>query len=132
MLTKITACFFAALFLMGSTFLPLGDFSLMRDVPGMYRAYEKLAPADEIGIIDFVGDYLFAGKALLGHNKNDKAETAGLSVQFQHSPVGFNFLCSTIQLPYLLVQDFKIIHTLLINPVEISGFHPELFRPPLV
>ena len=59
----------------------MGDFSLMTDLPGMYRTYEKFITADEVGVIDFVGDYLLGGKSLLNHNHADKPESRGLSVQ---------------------------------------------------
>jgi hypothetical protein len=132
MLTRITACFLSLLFLMGSVFLPLGDFSLIRDLPKMYGSYEKLAAPEEVGVIDFIGDYLFAGKALLGHNKSDKPENSDISVQFQHSPSTVSFVYSKPELPYLYIKDFKITYTQSITSIETTDFHPELFRPPLV
>ena len=131
MLRKITCCFLSCLFLVGSVFLPLCDFSLMSDIPKMYHSYQKLATPEETGVIDFVGDYLFAGKALLGHNKNDKSESSGISVQFQHAPAAFNFLYSKLELDYLSITDFKINHNQFQNQIETIEFHPELFRPPL-
>ena len=97
----------------------------------MYHAYENLATPDETGIIDFIGDYVFAGKALLGHNKNDKPENSGSAVQFQHSPTSFNFLCGKVELPVLPGNDVKTIHLQLITPGETAVFYSELFRPPL-
>jgi hypothetical protein len=131
MLRKITAYFFACLFLTGSAFLPLCDFSLMNDIPNMYQSYQKLATPEENGIVDFIGDYLFAGKTLLGHNKNDKPESSALSVQFQHSPTVSSFFYYDLKLPHLFVKDFKILHTPLKNPTEVTAFYSELFRPPL-
>jgi len=117
---------------MSSVFLPLGDFSLMKDLPEMYRSYEKLAAPEEIGVMDFVGDYLFAGKALLGHNKTDKPESPDMSVQFQHSPSTSGFLYTRLQLPHLLIKDFKRAYTPSIVSIETAGFHAELLRPPLM
>jgi hypothetical protein len=112
--------------------LPLGDFSLAKDLPKMYQSYTKLANPKEIGIIDFVGDYLFAGKALLGHNKYDKSENSSTSIQFQHTPIGFNLVYRRVETVCIVIQDYKISHKQIKNPLEIAGFHPELFRPPLV
>ena len=50
--------------------LPLGDFSLMKDIPGMYLEYQKVANHEDA--FDFIGDYLLHGKELLGHNKHNK------------------------------------------------------------
>ena len=126
-MSLMLACFFLA----GSILLPLGDFSLMNDLPGMYRAYEKLATPEEIGVIDFVGDYLLGGKALLNHNHRDKPETRGIAVQFQHSATSYSFLKSQIHLSYIVIEDIAITHTLITILVKTSDFHPELFRPPL-
>jgi len=98
----------------------------------MYQSYTKLANPEEVGIVDFVGDYLFAGKSLLGHNKSDKSESSSTSVQFQHAPIGFNLVYSRTETVCILIKDFKIIHSQFKNPIEITGYHPELFRPPLV
>ncbi|RKR84460.1 hypothetical protein BDD43_4698 [Mucilaginibacter gracilis] len=111
--------------------LPLGDFTLMSDLPRMYHNYEKLTKPEEAGLIDFIGDYLFAGKILLGHNKQDKPETPSTSVQFQHSPSAFNFLYSRLEVPFISIKVLKVSHTLLRIPISITDFHPELFRPPL-
>ena len=131
MLRKIIAYFLTCLFLIGGAFLPLSDFSLIKDLPGMFHNYEKLATPEEVGVIDFIGDYLFAGKALLGHNKNDKPESSSTSVQFQHTPAGFNFLYSRFEAPYFSVKDLKVRHKQLRNPINTTEFHPTLFRPPL-
>src|SRR5258708_11651192 len=132
MLRRITACFLSLFFLTGSVVLPLGDFSLVEDLPAMYHSYEKLATPEEVGVIDFIGDYLFAGKALFGHNKTDKPESSGMSVQFQHSPSAFNFLYSELELPDLVIKDFKITYKQSITPITTTDFQAELFRPPLV
>ncbi|WP_183575863.1 hypothetical protein HDF18_18325 [Mucilaginibacter sp. X5P1] len=116
---------------MGSIFLPLSDFSLAGDIPNMYHSYEKIASRGDADILDFIGDYLLAGKALLGHNKKDKPESAGMSVQFQHSPASMSFLYNRVESLCISIKDFKIDHTQLKNPVATTDFHPELFRPPL-
>ena len=129
---NITLCYLICVFLIGSSILPLGDFSLANDLPKMYQSYTKLANPEEVGIIDFVGDYLFAGKVLLGHNKKDKSENASTSIQFQHAPTGFNLVYGRVETICIFIKDFKITHNQLKNPIETTGFHPELFRPPLV
>lgn len=111
--------------------MPLGDLSLMNDLPGMYQQYKKLANPKEISIADFVGDYILAGKVLLGHNRHDKPETPSNNVQFQHSPTTINYLFKQFALPNLLVQDMPVCYPRFKNRKNIIEFHPELFRPPL-
>jgi hypothetical protein len=131
-LNRIIVCFLSFLFLTGSILLPLGDFSLMKDLPEMYQRYEKLAAPEEVGVIDFIGDYLFAGKALFGHNKTDRPESSDMSVQFQHSPSTSSFLYSNLELPNLFIRDLITSYTQSITLIETTDFHAELLRPPLV
>ena len=98
----------------------------------MYHSYEKLAAPDEAGIVDFIGDYVLAGKALLGHNKNDKPEKPGTSVQFQHPAAGFIFLYSKLELTCFFIKGLKVPHARVNDPIEVTMFYSELFRPPVV
>jgi len=78
--------FLAFYLLAGSMVLPLGDFSLINDLPGMYHAYTEVS-AEKPDVIDFIGDYLLSGKELLGHNKHDASPKADGSTQFQHQAI---------------------------------------------
>lgn len=131
MAKKALAYFISFYFLLGSIVLPLGDFSLIRDLPQMYHAYEKLADPNERGIVDFMGDYLLGGKAIFGHNKNDIPENGKSTIQFQHA-AGF---CSIVSIhsPTItaIVTDAVITHPNVSTPVNTSEFHNELLRPPL-
>src|ERR1700712_4267773 len=100
MLKRITCGLLACLFLTGSIMLPMGDFSLVRDIPKMYQNYTKITSQEEMGIVDFIGDYLFYGKQIFGHNEHDKIPAKGNEVQFQHqaSPLNIVFLHRTITL----------------------------------
>lgn len=131
MVAKISAYLIACYFLLGSMLLPLGDFSLMKDLPQMYHTYTQLASPEEQGILDFVGDYLLNGKALLGHNKHDAPETSKQNVQYQHVAS----FCSIVEVPVILhavhVAEHFTEHKRSIIFAGTSDFHPELFRPPL-
>jgi hypothetical protein len=131
MLKRITCGFLASLFLTGSLVLPLGDFSLLRDIPKMYRNYTRITSPEEAGVIDFVGDYLLYGKQIFGHNEHDKIPAKGNDVQFQHqaSPLNIVFLHRTIT---LLAASHAVITYTMYAPVFYSGdYRTKLFRPPL-
>ena len=111
--------------------LPLGDFSLIKDLPQMYKAYQKLAPPAEQDVFDFVGDYLLNGKAIFDHNKNDVPESSQQGVQYSHAASASNMLVVHFQLNAIAITEIRIIHKQTNLPVNTSDFHPELFRPPL-
>jgi hypothetical protein len=131
MYRKIICYFLASLFLISSVLLPLGDFSLLRDIPDMYRNYTKITTAEELGAIDFIGDYLLHGKEIFGNNEHDKSANGSNTVQFQHqaNPLNVVFL----QLPTTLIIESESIltHPLFYQQFCTSDFRNELLRPPL-
>jgi hypothetical protein len=131
MIKKITSIFLACMFLTGSTLLPLGDFSLMRDIPGMYRNYAKITTAAELGVIDFIGDYLLHGKEMFGHNKNDKSQNGPNGVQFQHQANPSNIVLLTANCCSITIFEVRETCPVCKKPIATPGYHRELFRPPL-
>ncbi|GAC1300635.1 MAG: hypothetical protein NVSMB24_01650 [Mucilaginibacter sp.] len=131
MFKRMTCGLLAYLFLTGSIMLPLGDFSLMRDIPKMYQNYTKITSEEEMGVIDFIGDYLLYGKQIFGHNEHDKIPAKGNDVQFQHqaSPLNIVFLHRTIT---LFVEPVARITQTAHTPLFYTGdYRTRLFRPPL-
>ena len=130
MAKKALAYFISFYFLVGSNVLPLGDFSLLRDLPKMYQTYTQVVK-EEPDVLDFIGDYLLCGKAIFGHNKNDIPENNQSNVQFQHA-AGFCSIASIhSQTITTIVADAVITHPDVFTPVNTSEFHSELLRPPL-
>lgn len=111
--------------------LPLGDVSLMRDIPDMYGNYSKITTPEELGIIDFIGDYLLHGKEIFGHNKNDRTQESSGHVQFQHQAVPLNIMIPVQHIPMLAWQVFQKEYRPLMQPYLASGHLNELLRPPL-
>ncbi|MFI5157346.1 MAG: hypothetical protein ACHQF4_00685 [Sphingobacteriales bacterium] len=131
MIKRLGTLWMALYFLVGGMVLPLGDFSLMRDIPHMYHNYKKIVSDDDAGIIDFIGDYLLHGKEIFDNNTHDKPQTATTNVQFPH-PVNplivvlFHTHFHTLNLPQLLQK-----HKAYFKTVAVIGFKKSLFRPPL-
>lgn len=132
MFKKITCVLLAGLFLISGTVLPLGDFSLLRDIPQMYRNYSKITSVEEAGVLDFIGDYLFHGKEILGHNSHDKTPAKGNEVQFQHqaSPLSVIFLRTLVKLDF--TNEYSKDYIIPLQDSKIPGYRNKLFRPPLV
>ena len=127
-ITAFTLCFY---FLSGSIIFPLGDFSLMKELPGMYRSYEKLVSENERGVLDFVGDYLLGGKDILGHNKNDVPDSARSTTQFQHTANFCSMVTPHLYLNAVIINEHHIIHRDNLYLRDLPKFHNELLRPPL-
>ncbi len=129
MFRSAAAIFLALFFLVGSTLLPLGDLSLMTDLPTMYHSYTQVVN-EEPDIVDFIGDYLLNGKELLGHNKHD-AHTPTSAMQFQHRANSLNIVLLNIQLPVLRVSVISKKQTMRKAMFCTTDYKNELFRPPL-
>jgi hypothetical protein len=128
---KLIALWMACFILGGSILLPLGDFSLMRDIPGMYQSYTKITTPEELSIFDFIGDYMLHGKELLNHNKHDKPQSATNNVQFQHLASPLNAVLSAFHSCILPPPDNRKRQTVCNKLMATSDYHRELFRPPL-
>ena len=131
MLRKFTCYFWAGLFLISSFVLPLGDFSLLRDIPQMYQNYTRITSNEEMGVIDFIGDYLMHGKDIFGHNEHDKVPAKGNDVQFQHQASPLNIVFSYSPTLLTTASYSVLTHPLFIQHFNTSNYRNELFRPPL-
>ncbi|QKJ29259.1 hypothetical protein HQ865_05655 [Mucilaginibacter mali] len=129
MIHRVTAYLIAGYFLLSSVLLPLGDFSLIRDLPRMYHAYQQVAAPDEMGIADFIGDYLLDGKTLLGHNKEDAP--ANTAVKFQHADGLLSVPALHFHMRGVTVAEVVTKYIPAPIPAISPKFHNELFRPPL-
>lgn len=131
MVKRIATLGIAFLLFIGSVVFPLGDFSLTRDLPEMYRNYSKITTPEEMGVIDFIGDYLLHGKEIFGHNAHDKPQTGTNNVQFQHQAAPFYVVLTRIQLLQLLIPLHITAHPITSFIAYTSNFKNKLFRPPL-
>lgn len=102
----------------------------MKELPDMYRSYTRIV-AEEADIFDFIGDYLFAGKDLLGHNVHDAASKSDNSLQFQHQANSMLVVLLQVKTASFLLA--KVLskpvasHPLLFT----TEYQNKLFRPPL-
>jgi len=131
MVRKGIVLLMCSFFLLGSTILPLGDFSLIRDIPAMYANYTKVADPAEIDPIDFIGDYLLQGKEIFGNNPKDKTPANNNSLQFQHQANALNIVFLQTPITLFIAPESEIAHPLFRANFRTSDFRDELFRPPL-
>jgi len=131
MVKNLISVILACLFLSSSVVLPLGDFTMMKDLPNMYRNYTKITSPEEAGLVDFIGDYLLYGKDILGHNERDKIPTKGNEVQFQHQANQLNVVFIKRYHLNIITDDLPVVHRAFNKQIKTSGYLNELFRPPL-
>ncbi|MBE7178126.1 MAG: hypothetical protein INR69_17115 [Mucilaginibacter polytrichastri] len=84
MILRLKCYLLVAWVFLGSTLLPLGDYSLLQDLPGMYRVYQQIDEPGDISLADFVVDYLLNGEELFEHYENAQKGFDPTPVQFQH------------------------------------------------
>ena len=131
MLSSVFRIFLALLFFTSSSVLPMGDFSLMQELPAMYHNYSRLTTAEDAGVIDFIGDYLLGGREIFNHNKNDKTDSSAGGVNFHHqaNPLPIIFINATDSLSFVneLLKEVVTLKILSISPANRT----DLFRPPI-
>lgn len=130
MYKKIASLWLVCLFLSGSVILPLGDFSLLGDLPCMYQHYTKIVK-EEPSLVDFIGDYLLGGKYFLGHNKNDIPQKPNTAVQFQHQANALSIILCHFKIHDLIVIVIQTRCPIRKILIKTSDYNYELFRPPL-
>lgn len=103
----------------------------MRDIPKMYQNYSKVTCAEELGVVDFIGDYLLHGKQIFGHNERDKAPAKGSEVQFQHQANPPNVVFSQLYQILFIIPFILLSHSSFNELIYSSDYKSKLFRPPL-
>jgi hypothetical protein len=123
---------FLALYLLaGSMVLPLGDFSLINDLPDMYHSYSEVA-AETPDAIDFIGDYILSGKDLFGHNKHDAPPKTNGSLQFQHQAISILYYNANSYDIENIALVFTMEPTIKESMFIIANYQNKSFRPPIV
>ncbi|MGN6640864.1 MAG: hypothetical protein ACTHJ8_18280 [Mucilaginibacter sp.] len=126
---SVIAGILALFFVTGSSILPLGDFSLMNDLPSMYKAYCHVR-VGEPDVLDFIGDYLMGGKDILGHNHEDRPVKSS-PIHYQHqASMSLFYMLQLSDLPAKLQTDI-IEHIVQKQLFHTSDYQGKLLRPPL-
>nr|WP_294900271.1 hypothetical protein [uncultured Pedobacter sp.] len=131
-LYKLAYILIGCYFLLGQLIFPLGDFSLMKDFAPMYHRYTQVEHADEIGVGDFIFDYLLHGETIFGKNKKEATNKDYGSVQFTHQANSMSFILLASEFSYSKVEIEKPIVQQLKSPFFPIGFRNQIFRPPLL
>ncbi|GAB2706263.1 hypothetical protein GCM10027037_35610 [Mucilaginibacter koreensis] len=118
-------------FLLGNILLPKGDFALLADIPGMYQQYMNIDDPQDIGIADFVVDYLLNGEAIFGADTYKGCPIPYASVQFQHAANPLNFILQSATLSAIKPQFVLRRYHIQNDSLPDLGYSNEFFRPPV-
>ncbi len=129
---KVASIIITGYFLFGQLIFPLGDFSLMSDLKGMYQKYQIVENRNEVGASDFVFDYLLHGETIFGHNYNEASSKDYGSVQFIHHPSPTNYILISFIIPQIYHIDNSELYNIPTGQKFIEGYINSLFRPPHV
>ena len=129
---KVASLIITVYFLFGQLIFPLGDFSLMRDLSGMYQKYQTVENINEVSASDFVFDYLLHGETIFGHSYNEATPKNYGSVQFIHHPSPTNYILISFIIPQIYHLDSPRLYIIPVGQKFTKGYINSLFRPPHV
>ena len=128
---RIGAILFTYFYLLGTFLLPMGNFSVLVNLPEMYRHCKTFEDKD-MTPLDFITDHLVCLDSLIdSHNKGDD--------QKPHQPLPKSI--STFQQPVFLYFTFSMVKSNLEDTHITYGYlemkHPQkfyksIFHPPIV
>lgn len=132
MLRSVLAILLSMHFFLGSTLLPKGDFALIADLPTMYHQYTIIDKPEDIGLVDFIVDYLLNGEAFNGHETYRGRPIPYNTVQFQHQANALSFVVVQWAMPMIKPQTVykKYYHEN--ERLFYHDYRQDIFRPPLV
>jgi hypothetical protein len=131
MVRSAIAIVLSVYFLLGSTLLPKGDFSLMADLPNMYEQYKAIDDPQDISILDFVSDYLLNGEAIFKTDVYNGHNIPYNTVQFAHQAKTISCILLAFSLPAVSIQIIHNLYVLKNDNAYIYLCCNEVFRPPL-
>ena len=128
-MTKFFALILLSYHLFGTMCLPMGDFSMIAELPKMYQHCKATEDAD-LDIFDFVTDHLIDVDCLFDAHENDEQKPHQAST-FNHFTQQLNFTTPIIQ---FIFSSEKLTENKL--QIFISNFIPTdflatIFRPPI-
>jgi hypothetical protein len=130
-LKKAVNIFLLAFYSFGTFCLPLGDFSVLQDIPEMYH-HCKTTEDKDMAPLDFITDHLVNIDGLFDKHENGDEQKPHIPNQTQHH--------GQILVTFITYFAFSITQ---FQPIEVkpsipsvnflpSGYISKFFRPPIV
>ena len=122
--------FIVSYYLFGILCLPRCDFSVLTDLPEMYRQCKSTEDKD-MGPLDFITDHLLNIDGVFDkHDKGDEQKPHN-PLQFRHTLTQTVFFPAQIIASLLIPLKFISQHSILEEIFSLSAYCSPLFRPPI-
>jgi hypothetical protein len=130
MVRKAVSNFLLIFFSIASLCLPMGNLTMMQNIPEMY-SHCKSTEDKDMGPLDFITDHLLNIDALFdNHDKGDE-QKPHKPIQLETHCQPFVFVISTIILSIEPFYPSLIKHNFQYENYYKLGFLSEVFRPPI-
>lgn len=128
---RILSISFICFYLLGTFILPLGNFSILVDLPDMYR-YCKANEDKDLTPIDFITDHLICLDSLIDSHSNGDEQKP-----HQPLPKTVNSNQSPLFLSLFCIENGNTYNDIVVNYGFIEQKHPQsffkpIFHPPVV
>lgn len=127
---KIINIIIIAFYTLGSLLLPLGDFSVLNDIPQMYQ-HCKATEDKDMSPFDFITDHLINIDCLFDKHDNGDNQKPHAPFQFKHQQIVNYFLSNES----IIIINKSIIQSKLkpvyLENIYCSNFLSCIFHPPI-
>lgn len=120
-----------AFYALGTLFLPLGDFSLLQDLPQMYQ-HCKTTEDKDMTAIDFITDHLINIDSIFDKHENGDDQKPHIPVQYHSQQLQTIYLIQVFEIPdanpIVLNNKFPDYSEI----IYLSDYIFKIFRPPVI
>jgi hypothetical protein len=129
-LKKLAAILLFCYYAFGTLCLPLGDFSVARDLPEMY-AHCKSTEDKDMTAIDFITDHLMNIDCIFDRHDDGDDQKPHTPVQLHHSQAQITFITQLVKINFINPSEEHFKLPLFSEGIYISGYISEIFHPPI-
>ncbi|MFM2225480.1 MAG: hypothetical protein RJA07_1682 [Bacteroidota bacterium] len=128
MMAKFFACIVLAYHLFGNLCLPMGDYSMLADLPKMYQHCKATEDA-ELDVFDFITDHLLNFDTVFEiHEDGEKPHQTN---PINHSIQQLNFHTPVLFFSFSIKKSVPIVQSIFIDNFTTTDFLIKIFRPPI-
>ena len=118
-------------YLFGTFCLPMGDFSVIQDLPQMY-SHCKATEDKDMTAIDFITDHLINIDCIFDKHDNGDEQKPHTPIQFRHSQSQTTFIAQQFYFSIIKPTSPQIKHPIFFEDFNLTDYKSRIFRPPIV
>ena len=128
-MTKFFAIILLSYHLFGTMCLPMGDFSMMADLPKMYQ-HCKATEDKDLTIVDFLTDHLVDVDCFFDAHEQDE-QKPHQSSSFSHVAQQINFTTPVVDYLFFTEKLTENLPQIFVSNFIPTDFLATIFRPPI-